>query len=85
MGKLNNSVLILGEGPTEFFYLKSLADTFKHITIKPDYPKHTNLQELEQKIKEPATKSINHSIRKTLAPKNPEIQGRLVEHEMITL
>ena len=45
MGKLNNSVLILGEGPTEFFYLKSLADTFKHITIKPDYPKHTNLQE----------------------------------------
>ena len=36
MGKLNNSVLILGEGPTEFFYLKSLADTFKHITIKPD-------------------------------------------------
>ena len=47
MGKLNNSVLILGEGPTEFFYLKSLADTFKHITIKPDYPKHTNLQELD--------------------------------------
>ena len=33
----------------------------------------------------PATKSISHSIRKTLAPKNPEIQGRLVEHEMITL
>ena len=33
----------------------------------------------------PATKSINHSIRKTLVPKNPEIQGRLVEHEMITL
>ena len=33
MGKLNNSVLILGEGPTEFFYLKSLADTFKHITL----------------------------------------------------
>ncbi len=50
MGKLNNSVLILGEGPTEFYYLKSLADTFKHITIKPDYPKHTNLLELEQKI-----------------------------------
>lgn len=60
MGKLNNSVLILGEGPTEFFYLKSLADTFKHITIKPDYPKHTNLQELEQKIKEGVDMGYSH-------------------------
>ena len=60
MGKLNNSVLILGEGPTEFFYLKSLADTFKHITIKPDYPKHTNLQELEQKIKESVDMGYSH-------------------------
>ena len=60
MGKLNNSVLILGEGPTEFFYLKSLADTFKHITIKPDYPKHTNLQELEKKIKEGVDVGYSH-------------------------
>lgn len=60
MGKLNNSILILGEGPTEFFYLKSLADTFKHITIKPDYPKHTNLQDLEKKIREGIDMGYSH-------------------------
>lgn len=43
MGKLRQTALILGEGPTEFFYFKSLCDVFKHITIKPDYPKHTNV------------------------------------------
>ena len=52
MGKLRQTALILGEGPTEFFYFKSLCDVFKHITIKPDYPKHTNLKELEKKIEE---------------------------------
>ena len=52
MGKLRQTALILGEGPTEFFYFKSLCDVFKHLTIKPDYPKHTNIKELEAKIAE---------------------------------
>ena len=26
MGKLRNTALILGEGPTEFYYFKSLCD-----------------------------------------------------------
>lgn len=52
MGKLRQAALILGEGPTEFFYFKSLCDVFKHLTIKPDYPKHTNIKELEAKISE---------------------------------
>ena len=52
MGKLRQTALVLGEGPTEFFYFKSLCDVFKHLTIKPDYPKHTNLKELEAKITE---------------------------------
>jgi hypothetical protein len=52
MGKLRQTALILGEGPTEFFYFKSLCDVFKRLTIKPDYPKHTNLKELEVKIEE---------------------------------
>ena len=47
MGKLRNAALILGEGPTEFYYFKSLCDVFKGLTIKPDYPKHTNIKELE--------------------------------------
>ena len=50
MGKLRQTALILGEGPTEFFYFKSLCDVFKRLTIKPDYPKHTNIKELDAKI-----------------------------------
>lgn len=50
MGKLRQTALILGEGPTEFFYFKSLCDVFKRLTIKPDYPKHTSIKELEAKI-----------------------------------
>lgn len=49
MGKLRQATLILGEGPTEFFYFRSLDDVFKRITIKPDFPKHTNIKELELK------------------------------------
>ena len=50
MGKLKHSVLILGEGPTEFYYFNSLRDVVKGLTIKPDYPKHTSMKELEEKI-----------------------------------
>ena len=49
MGKLRQTALILGEGSTEFFYFKSLCDVFKRLTIKPDYPKHTNIKELDAK------------------------------------
>lgn len=60
MGKLRQTALILGEGPTEFFYFKSLCDVFRHITIKPDYPKHTNLKELEKKIEEGVEMGYSH-------------------------
>ena len=50
MGRLHKTTLILGEGPTEFFYFKSLNDVLKGLTIKPDYPKHTSIKELELKI-----------------------------------
>lgn len=52
MGKLRQAALILGEGPTEFFYFKSLCDVFKRLTIKPDYPKHTSIKDLGLKIAE---------------------------------
>ena len=32
MGKQRNTILILGEGPTEFFYFKSLCDELKGLT-----------------------------------------------------
>ena len=60
MGKLRQTALILGEGPTEFFYFKSLCDVFKRLTIKPDYPKHTNIKELEAKIAEGIAMGYNH-------------------------
>lgn len=60
MGQLRQTVLILGEGPTEFYYFKSLCDVFKRLTIKPDSPKHTNLTELDAKIKEGIDLGYNH-------------------------
>lgn len=60
MGKLRQTALILGEGPTEFYYFKSLCDLFKRLTIKPDSPKHTNLTELEVKIKEGVALGYSH-------------------------
>ncbi|MBP7359585.1 MAG: RloB domain-containing protein [Prevotella sp.] len=50
MGKQHKTTLILGEGPTEFFYFKSLNDVFRGVTVKPDYPKHTSIKELQLKI-----------------------------------
>lgn len=60
MGKQRQTALILGEGPTEFYYFKSLCDVYKNITIKPDYPKHTSIKELELKIEEGVTMGYDH-------------------------
>lgn len=60
MGKQRQTALILGEGPTEFFYFKSLCDVFKHITIKPDYPKHTSIEELDLKIADGIAMGYSH-------------------------
>jgi len=60
MGKLRQTALVLGEGPTEFFYFKSLCDVFKRLTIKPDYPKHTNIKELDAKISEGVAMGYSH-------------------------
>lgn len=60
MGNLRQTALILGEGPTEFFYFKSLCDIFKRLTIKPDYPKHTNIKELEAKIADGVAMGYSH-------------------------
>lgn len=60
MGKLRQTALILDEGPTEFFYFKSLCDIFKNLTIKPDYPKHTSMKELEAKIADGVAMGYSH-------------------------
>lgn len=60
MARQRNTILILGEGPTEFYYFKSLGDVFRGLTVKPDYPKHTNLNELKGKIAEGIREGYSH-------------------------
>lgn len=60
IGRQRNTVLILGEGPTEFFYFNSLRERYPHLAIKPDYPKHTSLKELEIKITEGIAMGYSH-------------------------
>jgi len=60
MGKLRNTALILGEGPTEFFYFNSLREVYKGLTIKPDYPKHTTIKGLEAKVAESVEMGFSH-------------------------
>lgn len=50
----------MGEGPTEFFYFNSLRERYQHLAIKPDYPKHTSLKELEIKITEGIAMGYSH-------------------------
>lgn len=52
MAKQRKTVMIIGEGITEFYYFNSLKDELKGLTITPDYPKNTNLKDLEKKIDE---------------------------------
>ena len=51
MKKIKDSIAVIGEGLTEFYYFNSLKDDFRQINIKPSYPKHsTGLDYLEQEV-----------------------------------
>ena len=52
MGKQKSPIMIIGEGPTEFYYFNSLKDILRGVQIEPEEPKHSNLKELERKIKD---------------------------------
>jgi len=59
MSKIRQTTLILGEGVTEFFFLQSLKDDYSALkTVKPDYPKNTSLDDLENEI-EKAVRDFN--------------------------
>ena len=60
MGKLKHSALILGEGPTEFYYFNSLRDVVKGLNIQPDYPKHSSIKELDEKIEKGIADGYDH-------------------------
>ena len=51
MKKINDSIVVIGESITEFYYFHSLKDKYRHLDIKPTFPKHsTGLDYLEQEI-----------------------------------
>jgi hypothetical protein len=52
MGKLKQPIVIIGEGPTEYYYFNSLKDRFRNIQIEPTMPKHTSILEIGRKIEE---------------------------------
>lgn len=60
MGKLRNRAIIIGEGITEFYYFQSLRDVYKQVVFKPDYPKHTSIKELGEKIREAKKEGYTH-------------------------
>lgn len=50
MEGIRQTTMVIGEGITEFFFLNSLKDDYKVLrSVKPDYPKNSNLEELEIK------------------------------------
>ena len=57
---MKDTFIIIGEGPTEYFFLTSLKDEFRTFqNIDPQYPKHTSTAELELKIKKAIEQGYN--------------------------
>ena len=57
---MKDTFIIIGEGPTEYFFLTSLKDEFRTLqNIDPQYPKHTSTAELELKIKKAIEQGYN--------------------------
>lgn len=51
MKKIKDAIAVIGEGITEYYYFNSVKDEFKHLNLKPAYPKHsTSLVDLESEI-----------------------------------
>ena len=51
MKKIKESIAVIGEGITEYYYFNSLKDDFRQLNIRPSYPKHSSgLDYLEQEI-----------------------------------
>lgn len=58
---MKETFIIIGEGPTEYFFLNSLKDEFRSMqNISPQYPKYTSMAELELIIKNAIEQGYNH-------------------------
>lgn len=58
---MKDATIIIGEGPTEFYFLTSLKDQYRGIlqNIEPSHPKHTSITELEKKIEQSIATGFN--------------------------
>ena len=60
MTKIKDSIAVIGEGITEYYYFNSLKDEFTQLNLRPMYPKHsTSLVDLEQEIDKAIDKGYN--------------------------
>lgn len=60
MKKIRDSIAVIGEGITEYYYFNSLKDEFKQLIMRPLYPKHsTSLTDLEQEIEKAIENEYN--------------------------
>jgi hypothetical protein len=60
MMKIKDSIAVIGEGITEYYYFNSLKDEFTQLNLRPMYPKHsTSLVDLEQEIDKAINKGYN--------------------------
>ena len=60
MTKIKDSIAVIGEGITEYYYFNSLKDEFTQLNLRPMYPRHsTSLQDLGQEIDKAINKGYN--------------------------
>ena len=60
MTKIKDSIAVIGEGITEYYYFNSLKDEFTQLNLRPMYPRHsTSLVDFEQEIEKAIDKGYN--------------------------
>ena len=60
MTKIKDSIAVIGEGITEYYYFNSLKDEFTQLNLRPMYPKHsTSLVDLEQEVDKAINRGYN--------------------------
>ena len=63
MKKIKDSIIVIGEAITEYYYFNSLKDTYRQLNIRPTYPKHSSgLDYLKQEIDKAIEAGYSHII-----------------------
>ena len=49
--KTKESIAVIGEGITEYYFFNSVKDEYRQLNLKPTYPKHaSSLKDLEKEV-----------------------------------